>query len=98
MYAYMWVQISDPRKGSWSGEIVHRRKNGEEVPVLLTITPIRLVGEIAGYMGIGIDLSERKRAEEMKELYDMVVRHDLEVAPLAVIFLLQALRDGWRGR
>jgi len=97
MYEYMWRQISDPAKGFWKGEIVNRKKNGEEVPLLLTITPIRRNDAIIGYMGIGIDLSERKKLEEMKELYDMVVRHDLK-APLGSILTIgETLASGYMG-
>ena len=98
MYRYMWSQIADPAKGHWKGEIVNRKKDGDEVPVMLTITPIRRDGAIVGYMGLGIDMSERARLEEMKDLYDMVVRHDLK-APLGnMIALLQTLRDGYAGK
>jgi PAS domain S-box-containing protein len=97
MYKYMWSQISDPGKGTWKGEIVNRKKGGEEVPVLLTITPIRRDGAIIGYMGIGIDITERKRLDEMKDLYDMVVRHDLKAPLGSMIALLQTLRDGYAG-
>ncbi len=98
MYRYMWSQIADPATGHWKGEIVNRKKNGEEVPVLLTITPIRRGGRIAGYMGIGIDISERKRIEELKDLYDMVVRHDLKAPLGSMIALLQTLQDGYAGK
>ena len=41
------------------------RKNGTSLPVSLTITAIRNnEGEITGFMGIAIDISERKKAEE----------------------------------
>jgi PAS domain S-box-containing protein len=97
MYRYMWSQIVDPAKGHWKGDIINRKKSGEEVPVLLTITPIRRDGVIIGYMGLGIDMSERARLEEMKDLYEMVVRHDLK-APLGnMIVLLQTLQDGYVG-
>jgi PAS domain S-box-containing protein len=42
-----------------------RRKNGTIFPVLLTISAIRnTTGVITGFMGIAIDISERKKAEE----------------------------------
>lgn len=97
MYRYMWSQIADPAKGHWKGEIVNRKKTGEEVPVMLTITPIRRDGAIIGYMGLGIDMSERARVEEMKELYDMIVRHDLKAPLGTMIALLQTLQDGHVG-
>ncbi len=42
-----------------------KRKNGTIFPALLTISAIRNnAGEITGFMGIAIDISERKKAEE----------------------------------
>ena len=97
MYQYMWSQISDPGQGYWKGEIVNRKKNGEEVALLLTISPIRRNGDMIGYMGIGIDQTERRRLEEMKELYDTVVRHDLK-APLGSILTIgQTILAGYLG-
>jgi two-component system, NtrC family, sensor kinase len=62
-YHTMWKQILDPAKGYWRGELVNRAKNGTEVPVVLTITPVRYDGEISGYMAIAIDMTEKKQLE-----------------------------------
>ena len=66
LYKDMWEEIRDQEKGFWTGEIVNRKKNGEEIPILLTITPIRSNGAIIGYMGIGIDITEQKKFENFK--------------------------------
>jgi PAS domain S-box-containing protein len=97
MYRHMWSQISDDAAGHWKGEIVNRKRNGEEVPVMLTITPIRQHGEIVGYMGIGIDISDRKNFEEFRRLYDMVVRHDLKSPLNSIIQVGRALAEGYIG-
>ncbi len=63
-YRQMWDQISDPSRGFWKGELTNRARNGRLVPVLLTITPFRTVGEqIEGYMGIAVDVSAKKELE-----------------------------------
>src|SRR4030043_1635887 len=41
LYRDIWAQINDPGKGYWNGEIINRKKNGKEIPVYLTITPIK---------------------------------------------------------
>lgn len=97
MYDYMWEQISDPGKGFWKGEIVNRKKSGEEVPLLLTITPIRREGEIIGYMGIGIDLTDRKELDEMRRLYETVVRHDLKAPLGSILTMTQTILQGYLG-
>ncbi len=50
-------------------EIEFKKKNGEKITVLLTGHPIRNEkGEIVGYEGINLDISERKRIEnELRE-------------------------------
>lgn len=63
-YAKMWVEILDPKKGSWHGEVINRAKDGREVPVHLTISPFRDDGGvIRGYMSIGVDIREKKELE-----------------------------------
>lgn len=63
-YQRMWADILNPEIGFWRGEIVNRTKEGEKVPVLLTITPFREGGDITGYMGIAVDIREEKKLEE----------------------------------
>jgi len=62
-YRAMWGQILDPKKGFWRGELINRTKDGREVPVVLTITPVRDQGEISGYMAVAIDITEKKQME-----------------------------------
>lgn len=51
-------------EGSEQREWTYIRKDGTEFPVSLVITPIRdTEGVIQGYLGIAIDISERKKAE-----------------------------------
>lgn len=46
-------------------QYIFRRKNGTSFPVSLTVTAIRdTEGKITGFLGIAIDISERKKAEE----------------------------------
>ena len=64
-YRQMWVTILNPKIGFWRGEVINKSKDGQLVPVLLTITPYRdSLGEILGYMGIAVDLSEQKKMEQ----------------------------------
>lgn len=98
MYDYMWSQIKDPAKGYWKGEVINKTRDGREVSVLITITPIRRNGTIVGYMGIGIDQTERRGLEEMRELLDVILRHDLK-APLGTLTtLLETLGGGYVGK
>jgi PAS domain S-box-containing protein len=61
-YQMMWASIK--KEGNWKGEIVNRKKDGEEIPVLLSITPVYENEQIVGYMGVEIDIRKQKKMEE----------------------------------
>lgn len=62
-YAAMWESIHST--GSWHGEILDRRKNGEIYPKWLSITATKAVdGTVTNYVGTQTDITERKAAEE----------------------------------
>ena len=67
------------------------RKNGTSFHVSLTITAIRdNVGEITGFMGVAIDISERKKAEE-----DLLVslKKEKELSELKTRFVSMASHE-----
>ncbi len=61
-YKQMWASLGE--KGQWHGEIINKRKDGSEVPIWLSITPIYLDGTKIGYMGIESDISDKKDLEQ----------------------------------
>ena len=62
-YAELWRTLRSV--GTWSGEILDKRKNGEIYPQWLTITAItNHAGTITQYVAIFSDLTIRKEAEE----------------------------------
>lgn len=62
-YSTMWRSIQT--SGGWQGEIWNRRKNGNLYPQWLSISAIRNAeGQITQHIGILVDLSSRKAAEE----------------------------------
>jgi two-component system cell cycle sensor histidine kinase/response regulator CckA len=53
------------RGGSWSGEFVLRRRDGTTFHALVTDTPVvDEAGELRGIVGVSVDLTDQKRAEE----------------------------------
>ena len=51
-------------KGFWSGELINRKKDGQEVYVLLTISSVfRPDGSLIGYIASTLDISGRKKME-----------------------------------
>jgi two-component system sensor kinase FixL len=52
------------RRGRWSGEVLHKRKNGAEFPALLSMSPIVSTdGSIHSWTVVAQDVSEYKRAQ-----------------------------------
>ncbi|MGK5034278.1 PAS domain S-box protein [Janthinobacterium sp. LB3P118] len=68
-YATMWRSLH--QNGSWYGELVNRRKNGERFVESLSITPMRNQdGAISHFVGVFSDITERKLAEaDLRELH-----------------------------
>ncbi|TAN41002.1 MAG: PAS domain S-box protein [Nitrospirae bacterium] len=51
-------------EGGWLGEVINRRKDGTEYPVLLTTSPVRdAEGQIIALVGIARDISILKQAD-----------------------------------
>ncbi|MEW5827609.1 MAG: GAF domain-containing protein [Chloroflexota bacterium] len=62
-YQNMWEKIL--RKGYWRGEIINRKKNGEEWHSWNTISTIRNErGQPVAYVGVNRDITVLKQAEE----------------------------------
>ncbi len=64
------------RLGHWQGELWNRKKNGELYAVWLTVTSVRdRDGRISNYIGVFIDITEKKRDQERIHhlaLYDIL--------------------------
>lgn len=62
-YRNLWHAVH--KRGMWQGEIWNRRKSGEVYPEWLAISAVRdETGNITHYVGLFIDISERKLAED----------------------------------
>ncbi|MBC7858253.1 MAG: PAS domain S-box protein [Burkholderiaceae bacterium] len=68
-HADMWRGLN--QDGSWQGEVANRRKSGEPFIEWLSITELRAPnGEVANFVGVFTDITERKRAEDaLRELH-----------------------------
>ncbi|GGD73381.1 CHASE domain-containing protein [Lacimicrobium alkaliphilum] len=66
------------REGAESREWHYINKDGQQIPVSLTVTAIRDdKHKITGFLGIAQDISERKRMEQMKNEFISTVSHEL---------------------
>ncbi len=84
-YAEMWRSISET--GEWKGEIYNRCKNGEIIPVWLSITPIYEENQRIGYMGVEIDISEQKKIENALIKEKMFTESLIETANSLIVGL-----------
>lgn len=57
LYKDMWATISSGKV--WRGQLTNRARDGSEVFIHLTISPIRRNGEITGYMGFSLDRAQQ---------------------------------------
>ena len=64
IFENMWDDLRDESLGSWEGEVVNKKKNGELVWVSLFTSAIRNKrGEIIAYLGMPVDISARRFRE-----------------------------------
>jgi len=62
LYVNLWLTIISGNR--WQGELINRRKDGSLYTEEMTITPLRdPSGEIAHFVAIKLDITERKKAE-----------------------------------
>lgn len=82
--AFQEMMAQDGHVKEW--EVEFKRKDGGKITVLLSANAIRDTGgEIVGYEGINIDITQRKALErELRETYDFM-RRLIESSPYAII-------------
>jgi diguanylate cyclase (GGDEF)-like protein/PAS domain S-box-containing protein len=82
-YAEMWRQLIE--NGSWSGEILDRRKNGEIFEKWLTISAIRDSSNVTvNYVGIFNDITEKRNVE--RKLKNLLFYDPLTKLPNRTLF------------
>ena len=67
----------------WSGEVVLRRKNGTLMDTAITIRHTKIDG-LPRSIGVGIDITERKRAEAARQASEEQYRLTFDLAPLGI--------------
>ncbi|AEV16610.1 HD-hydrolase domain protein [Thermus sp. CCB_US3_UF1] len=88
-YQEMWATILAGRV--WNGELVNRRKDGTLYAERMTITPVRIGGEIRHFIAIKRDVTEERAKEQALRESEALFRTLAETAP-ALILLWQGER------
>ena len=82
LYEEMWRTILGGR--IWRGELINRRKDGSLHDEEMTITPVQnRRGEITHYIGIKLDISERKKTEEQTYRLVQAIESSSELIAMA---------------
>lgn len=82
-YHDMWHSLTSGR--AWHGELVNKRKNGELYWEEVHLAPVKnAVGVTTHYVGVKVEITPRKRAEEAIRQNEARFRHMLETSPIAV--------------
>lgn len=108
VYKKMWADISNREIGFWTGELINRKRNGDEIHVLLTISAVyRSGGSLIGYVASTVDITARRlmeiemltRTKELEQLNkfksDMIAitSHDLKSPINAMISYADLIRE-----
>ncbi|MDA8216406.1 MAG: PAS domain S-box protein, partial [Dehalococcoidales bacterium] len=85
VYQDLWRTILAGRE--WRGEFLNKKKNGELYWEAASISPVQdAEGTITNFVAVKEDITERKRAEQLREDYVSLISHDLR-SPLTVIMV-----------
>ena len=70
----------------WNGELLHRRRNGEEFWMAVSVSPIfDEHGGISHYVGTDEDISARKAVEEVLKRSEQQLQEIIDAIPLAIV-------------
>ncbi len=89
LYHEMWDTIKRGR--IWQGELVNRHKDGRLYDAALTIAPLyNADGQLAGFVGVQRDITQRKELDRLKDEFVSNVSHELRT-PIANVKLYISL-------
>ncbi|MCK4826964.1 PAS domain S-box protein, partial [bacterium] len=83
------------KKKSWIGELVARRKDGSTFDVQLLASTVRdEVGEAICFMASLVDITERKKIEQMKDDFVSLASHELRTPLTSIGGYVDLILDG----
>lgn len=92
VYEELWETLEAGE--SWEGELINQRKSGERLMVHSTIAPIENDdGAVDYYVAINTDVTDERLREQVMEVYNRVLRHNLRNRVNVVTGNAELVRD-----
>lgn len=93
-YQKMWKTIKE-EKQVFEGEIINRKKSGQEYQAQVTITPIlNQSGELLYFLALERDITQQKQVEQAKSDFVSFASHQLRTPLTAIKWYSEMLTDG----
>ena len=92
-----YVSAPESRRMGKSRQLSGARKDGSEFPVEVELNPIRIRDGLL-ILGVVVDISERRRAEQRKNDFVSTVSHELRTPMTSITAALSLLSAGGAGR
>ncbi len=84
VYKNLWETILAGK--TWTGELINKRKDGEEFWVSETVCPLRNdQGEVTHFIAVAEDITERKQAEDEIQKAKGQLQNFLDGSPVALV-------------
>ncbi|MCK4980704.1 MAG: PAS domain-containing sensor histidine kinase, partial [Candidatus Delongbacteria bacterium] len=71
--------------GKFSGEVLYKAKNGEDIPIYLAVSALIHNGKIIGSLGIGRDMREEKGLEAQNQAFALKVQSHSKLAEFGMM-------------
>ncbi len=71
--------------GKFTGEVMYEAKNGEQIPIHLSISSLNHNGKIIGSLGIGRDMREQKKLESENKSFALQLQNKSKLAEFGMM-------------
>lgn len=71
--------------GNFTGEVLYQAKNGEEIPIHLSISSLVHNGKVIGSLGIGRDLRDQKKLESENKSFALKLQNQSKLAEFGMM-------------